>query len=123
MAIIIGRVSEHDLSNIVVSGKTIFVRPEQRNWLNFPAGTVAKVTHEKGTAISIVPPSEAEMAAFTRKELVKQPAGKPITKIMQAPETAPKASYREDEEFKKKIINLLQNNPEVRAKIREIRGA
>jgi hypothetical protein len=93
MAVLIGRVTEHDLSNITVGGKLFFVPPEKRNaaWLNFPSGSVAKVTHEKGTVKSIVPPSPEEMAAFTRTEL-EQPAVKPVTRTMQATEPAPKKS-------------------------------
>jgi len=158
MSVIIGRVSEHDLSNITVGGKVIFVPPEKRNaaWINFPAGTVAKVMADKGTATSIVPPSPAEMAAFTREEMAgnnKPPAAvKPGTKTepTQAPPSTPAANSQAvkdaiqqtkdalkkgtamaspssidrmtDEEFERKIIDLLKNNPEVRAKIQEIRG-
>ena len=71
-----------------MGGKVIFVPPEKRNaaWINFPAGSVAKVTVDKGTATSIVPPSAVEMAAFTRDEL---PGNKQPVATHPAPEVDP----------------------------------
>ncbi|GEM_PF-3702785 len=64
MATIVGRVSEYDPSNVIVGGKIIFVPPEDRvpAQKNFPPGSFAKVTVEKGTARSMVAPSKAEIA-------------------------------------------------------------
>lgn len=103
---VIGRVSEHDLSNIIVGGQKIFVPPEKRNaaWLNFPAGSVAKVTVDKGIATSIVPPSEAELATFTRDELsgnTKTPAATktaPITNPVKSPPSPPAVQPEADKE-------------------------
>ena len=116
--IIIGRVTEHDLSNITVGGKIIFVPSEKRNtaWLNFPAGSVAKVTFDKGTATSIAPPSPEEMATFTRDEL----AGKPIPEPTAAPV---KPTAKINDENRRILLDLLKNDPEIRAKIREIQEA
>ena len=104
MSVIIGRVGEYDGSNVTVGGKVIFLPPEKRNAAsnNFPVGSVAKVTTDKGSAVSIMPPSEAEMAAFTRGELAgtgnnKAPATviapvHPVSREpIQAPITAPAA--------------------------------
>jgi hypothetical protein len=85
MTVIIGRVSEHDPSNMTIGGKVIFVPPEKRTMAktNFPPGSVAKVTVEKGVAKIIIPPTAAEMATFTASEAV--PAPEPI----QTPITPP----------------------------------
>lgn len=102
MSVIIGRVSEYEGSNVVVGGKVLFVPPEKRNSAsnNFPVGSVAKVTVDKGSAVSIMPPTEQEMAAFTRNEM---PGNKPAAAVVapvhpvsrepiQAPITPPAAS-------------------------------
>lgn len=70
MATIVGRVSEYDPSNVIVGGKVIFIPPEDRApaQKNFPPGSFAKVTVEKGTAKSMVPPSKAEIAQLEADE-------------------------------------------------------
>jgi hypothetical protein len=122
MAVIIARVTEHDSSNITIGGKVIFVPPEKRNAtsINFPVGSVAKVTVEKGNATSIVPPTESEMAAFTRDELAgnnKAPAAiKPAIKTepTQTPITPPAAKPQAIKEANSEVSEtgktLLQGN-------------
>jgi hypothetical protein len=109
MAVIIARVTEHDPSNIHIGGKVIFVPAERRKaaQANFPAGTVAKVTTDNtGTAISIQPPTEQEMATFTRNEVSQKPLQKPTPAVnpvtreahVQTPSTTPAAPPKADKE-------------------------
>jgi hypothetical protein len=90
--VIIGRVSEYDPSNMTIGGKVIFVPPEKRTMAktNFPPGSVAKVTVEKGAAKLIIPPTAAEMATFTATELAPaaEPIQTPITPPAEQPEPA-----------------------------------
>jgi hypothetical protein len=127
MSVIIGRVSEYDGSNVTVGGKVIFLPPEKRNAAsnNFPVGSVVKVMVETGTAKSIVPPTETEMAAFTRGELTgNKPTSTPAKFTKSAVVSEPPKEHTmtpaEKAEFKEIFLDLIRNDPEIRAKFQEI---
>ena len=107
MAVIIGRVSEYDPSNITIGGKVVYLPADKRQAAstNFPVGSVAKVTVEKGTVTSIIPPSAAEMATFTRNEQPgTQPAQPPAAaKSPAAPAPAIEAAQKPTTEPEKNI--------------------
>jgi len=112
-----GKVEGREANNIIVCGKRFYVPSDKVHLFEkYPAGSSVTLTEVKGTVTAITP-LNGNAATGTAAPV------KPAAKIEHTKTSPGPALGTAEQEFKRKFIDLLKNDPEVRAKIQEIREA